>query len=954
MLFLYPFLLWGLLGISIPVLIHLFNRRNARNVEWGAMRFLLDSLMSRRRSLLLEELLLMAARCLLCGCAVLAMVRPFIPAGSTFPWWLILPLGMIGITLFGMFFVLERYRRWQVIVGLLSLLCFAACIGSIFFEEHLSSTKFTSGSERDIALVIDGSSSMTLTVDGDTNFKRALDEAKKLIEEIPRGAAFSVIVAGAVPDPLVPAPVTDRKYVLDALERALPVHGVLQVPDALAVAAASLVDGQHISKQIVLISDGQSIGWQTGDLPRWSSLSDAFDALPSRPRVFVRNLGLPQGIRNLTVKDVAFSRPVVGTDRDVRIDVTLANTGREGVTPSKISLNVGEPKELVNSAVGQMEPGAERVVSFMHRFKKAGAQVVTASVDADDEMASDDIMQRVIQISSTLNVLVVDDGRSIDLLDRSGGFVALGLMPSVEGILDIKKIDLRRHRYLIRPELISVAKLGLKKSFDDYAVIVLSDLSSLSATVAARVASFAQTGGNLFVINGIHSKSVFYNEWKLHDEYVLPCVLGDVVLPEGDDEKSRIGIDTGTFRHQALVMFKEQGDLSDTVVECYRASELRESSEDLKAAARLNNGAPFMVEHSFGKGTVIQSMLPFDRTAGNLVMRHSFLPLVHEIISYLAQPVVANLNIPPSRGAVIRLASQSLTKMRGHGLLADYFRKSSDEHSLITRVDPAINFNWGDQSPAEGVYRDNFSVRWQGSFVPEVNGKYKFYAKADDLLALQIGSLTIKTKDYQEKSAEGDFKAGVRYPLKARFEEHSGNAFVQVEMEGPGIKRAPLPENLLIPVRGRVDSWSDAVDTQVQAPGERTLFAKIRYGADGLAMRTDSPLMQGLYHVRVPAAAAQWLGHLAGDSDEFPFCVTGNPEESRLEPLSPDEQAVIARQADVMQTESFDDLQRALRGKTFGRELWRIPAVALLILLILECILTRWIAVQRRTGGELT
>jgi hypothetical protein len=120
-------------------------------------------------------------------------------------------------------------------------------------------------------------------------------------------------------------------------------------------------------------------------------------------------------------------------------------------------------------------------------------------------------------------------------------------------------------------------------------------------------------------------------------------------------------------------------------------------------------------------------------------------------------------------------------------------------------------------------------------------------------------------------------------------------------------------------------------------------------------MRTDSPLMQGLYKVSVPAAAAQWLGHLAGEEGtEFPICVTENPEESRLTPLSTDEQAIIARQSDVMQTESFEDLQRALRGKTFGRELWRIPAIALLILLLAECILTRWIAFQRRTGGELS
>jgi len=347
-------------------------------------------------------------------------------------------------------------------------------------------------------------------------------------------------------------------------------------------------------------------------------------------------------------------------------------------------------------------------------------------------------------------------------------------------------------------------------------------------------------------------------------------------------------------------------------------------------------------------------MIPFDRSAGNLIMRQSFLPLVHEITSYLAQPVVAGLNIPPSRGAVIRLASQSLTQMSGHGLLADYFKKKADGQSFVTRVDPSLNFNWGEQAPAEGMHRDYFSVKWQGSFVPEVSGRYKFIIHADDELSLSVGSVSMTSKDSQWKEAEGEFQAGVRYPLKARYAEKNGLANLEVLIEGPGISRIPLPTELLVPVRGSVDSWSDAVDTQVQAPGDRTIVAKIRYGADGLAMRTDSPLMQGLYRVHVPAAAAQWLGHLAGDSDQFPLCVTENPEESRLDPLTPDEQAVIGRQADIMQTESYDDLQRALLGKTFGRELWRIPAIALLILLILECILTRWIAIQRRTGGELT
>jgi hypothetical protein len=454
MLFLNPFLLLGLAGIAIPVIIHLFNRRNAREVSWGAMRFLLDSLMSRRRSLLMEEMLLLAARCLLAGCAVLALARPFVPAGSAFPWWLVLPLGLLGIVFFGMSFALGRNRGWQVLAWLACLLCFALSAAAILLEKRLSLNRFVGGTARDIALVIDGSSSMTLSVDGETNFSRALKEAARLIEEAPRGVAFSVIVAGAVPDPLVPAPVTDRKYVLAALEQAIPVQGVLRVPDALAAAAASLAQGSHPAQQIILIGDGQAIGWQTGDLESWSYLAEAFERLPSKPRVFVRTLELPQGIRNLTLKSVAFSRPVVGTDRDVRVDVTLANTGREAVTPAHVALRVAG-KEKVDRSVGQMEPGAERVVSFLHRFDAPGAQVVEARLAADDEMASDDSMQRVIQIMRTLKVLVVDDGRAVRLLDRPGGYVALGLMPSSKELQErgAKARDSGRPRFLMEPEL---------------------------------------------------------------------------------------------------------------------------------------------------------------------------------------------------------------------------------------------------------------------------------------------------------------------------------------------------------------------------------------------------------------------------------------------------------------------------------------------------------------------
>lgn len=77
-----------------------------------------------------------------------------------------------------------------------------------------------------------------------------------------------------------------------------------------------------------------------------------------------------------------------------------------------------------------------------------------------------------------------------------------------------------------------------------------------------------------------------------------------------------------------------------------------------------------------------------------------------------------------------------------------------------------------------------------------------------------------------------------------------------------------------------------------------------------------------------------------------------DPKESQLEALTSDEQTLILRQADITLARSFNDLQKVLIGKTFGRELWRIPAIVLFVLLILEVVLTRWIHLQRKTDED--
>ena len=54
MLFLNPWMLMGLLGVLVPLMLHLFNRRKQNRREWGAMMFLEASLAQRRKRVLVE------------------------------------------------------------------------------------------------------------------------------------------------------------------------------------------------------------------------------------------------------------------------------------------------------------------------------------------------------------------------------------------------------------------------------------------------------------------------------------------------------------------------------------------------------------------------------------------------------------------------------------------------------------------------------------------------------------------------------------------------------------------------------------------------------------------------------------------------------------------------------------------------------------------------------------
>jgi hypothetical protein len=958
MLFLNPWLLLGLLGLSVPIILHLFNRRKSRAFDWGAMLFLEESLNQRRRRVLIEEILLLVTRCLIVAAATLVFARPFMASHATIPWIAVLSVGLLAIIAFGVSFAIWNERLWRRRLWIACALLAALAGLAVLTESWAGWRRFGATGARDIAIILDGSSSMTLEIDGLANFTRAVKEAETVIQAAPRNCAFTLIIGGAAPQALTAAPVSDRKHLLRLLDDAVPAQGTFHALDALALAVTSLAQGSHGNKQILVIGDGQSVGWQLGETEIWSYLGDLFDRLPTRPRIVWRTLEMPTGIRNLTVADLTFSREVIGADREVRIDVVVANNGFEAATAQALRLTAGD-RTYTDNSIGQLQPGESRTVSFRHRFTRAGTQPVTAALDVTDEMPSDNTTTRIAAVRDSLRVLVVEGGRAPRLAERPGAFLALALAPSPSLLgpppadEPERKPTAARGTFVV-PELIATPVFIAREAFDGYAAVILADVPRFPSNTAARLVRFVERGGGLFVLHGARTDPAFYNQWQTPElRPVMPLALGEQGL--ADAERDPVMIDALTLIHPALQGWVADGDIASAGFTRYWQSD--GASPQSRVGGRLLNGAPLLADQALGKGRILQWTAPIEPAAANLVSRQVFLPLVHELVYYLARPIVPNLNLPPMRGATLTLGSGASAGSDGQaleGLRGIYYRGTEQREALLARTDKQIAFNWGRKSPAPAVPNDHFNVVWSGSLRVPASGRYRLFTRADDRMSLRLDAAG-DGRAREASELKVDLDATRRHDLVVRYIESGGAASATLLWEGPGIGAQPIPAKFLSPQRVTGAGWSETHATRVHPPVGEALEATLQRTRDTLALHLPNRMTPGLYQVEVPAVWAPRLMDLATISNglaRITFCVATDGIESRLATITPDEAGFARRFVDLVVAGKTEEMNRAMGGGAVGREFWRFFAVALFFLLVAEIALTRWIAMQRKTGEE--
>jgi beta-glucosidase len=136
----------------------------------------------------------------------------------------------------------------------------------------------------------------------------------------------------------------------------------------------------------------------------------------------------------------------------------------------------------------------------------------------------------------------------------------------------------------------------------------------------------------------------------------------------------------------------------------------------------------------------------------------------------------------------------------GDGLTGEYFSSPDLSGSpVLTRTDRNINFNWDKVVPVDGLQRNNYSVRWSGSFTPPAPGEYKlgvrvnycyscentegFRLYLDDKLLVKSGGKTPERGEVIQSSVTfGDTQP---HPIRLEYLHGTGTAGIDLSWQAP-------------------------------------------------------------------------------------------------------------------------------------------------------------------------
>ena len=566
------FALWGALGlagIAVPIIIHLLYRKHRKETDWAAMELLRRALVIRSGQVKLEDYLILFLRCLALALLAFALLRPIMNAAA------------------------------DSVLG-----------------------------EKKVGMIIGIDASFSMGHGEHSRFERALEKARLIVKTAREGNPITIVLMSDRPKVLVrgagyvPAQVTE---LLGSKTTVTPYRlGLERNLELLNELAAEM---KSPGKEVFLVSDTQELDWANLSTAARAS----FERLTKSAKVYAIPSGM-DGEENLTLERLSYSSGSLRQAGVARFTAEVRNTGRRTADAGSVEFFVGNElsKRL---AVGSLEPGQVRGLSFFATFDKPGDIRLKAQL-APDDLAADNVRHAVVRISSRVRVLCVEGASSgVNKADRTGGYYAVRAL-RLKGRGDDSPI---RVHQIEAPDL-AIEQLG------DYDVILLANVPDPSAETVGRLKKFVQRGGGLIVFAGDRVDADQYNDrFGKGADGLLPASIGKVASYTGDATGWAIGPVKSDHLLGGVV-----SRLPEKLLESARFSKLTgvepvSGSETILSVAET--GAPLLLARDFGAGTVLLFTTSADRTWSELP--------VHPVYAMLLQQALTQLTSRPDASQFI-------------------------------------------------------------------------------------------------------------------------------------------------------------------------------------------------------------------------------------------------------------------------------------------------------------
>lgn len=521
--FVNPVFLLALAALTVPLLLHLWQRRRRIRMPFSTVRFLKLAQRQSAHRIRLEGWLLWALRTLLLAALVLAFAGPV----------------------------------WRARAG-----------------------RFWGNAPRDVALVLDGSYSMTYQIGRGTVWDEAVAAASAVLQTLQPGDRVVVFLAADDVRPLLAQPTSDHALARALLEAQRPLGTSSRLRPAVLAAVQALGSAGARERELHIVTDGQALPW--------AELSEATVAADEWPPTFVSLLG-PATPQNVAPLDVELEPLLLLTNRAAQLTVTLTQTGPS--QDATVSLYLNDREVARRSADGPIRFALPPLAAGVHR-----GRVETPH----DPLAADNVFYFLLRVREQLPIVLVAS-------ESDAFFLTRALNPS-RSLFDVRRVE---------PEALS------GESLEGLRCLILANALPLPGQAVLQVEKFVRHGGTLVIFPGDQTEVSDYARWGVLP--VTPVAVEDVAEPV----RQPLRLLQPTDAIFAGLKLPPGAVPMLTVRRVLRAEGEGPIGEVLMT---VGENTPLLWSRTVGQGRVLLFTVSADRGWSDFPLLPWFLPLVHQIV----------------------------------------------------------------------------------------------------------------------------------------------------------------------------------------------------------------------------------------------------------------------------------------------------------------------------------